>query len=128
MRSTSSSPTDVESLGDDGRSAGVRVRSLPAWRGACSLSLYYLAFLFPLFLPGLLVMAPLQKPLGGVFPIAVTLAGLVVCTAWKASAARRIGSHAWPMAIAKGLAVVVPGMLIDTPMSVVAVGISLRLA
>jgi hypothetical protein len=31
------------------------------------------------------------------------------------------------MAIAKGLAVVVSGMLIDTPMSVVAVGISLRL-
>ena len=103
-------------------------RTLPGWRGAFTLALSYLAFLFTLFLPWLLVIAPLQARFGSIVPVVVTAVGMLVCVAWNAGAARRIASNRWPLAIGKGVVVVACGMVIDTMMSVIARVVSLRLA
>lgn len=103
-------------------------RSLPGWRGAFTLALYYLAFLFTLFLPWLLVIAPLRPRYGEVTMQGVLIAGLVVCAWWNAAAARRIGGHGWPMAIGKSLFVIACGTVIDTTMSALAIVLTLRLA
>ena len=102
--------------------------SLPGWKGAFTLSLYYLAFLFTLFLPWMLVLPPLRAKFGAPAVFVVVLLGLAVALAWNTAAARRIGAHRWPMALAKGVAVVVAGFFIDTLMSMAAIWLALRLA
>lgn len=103
-------------------------RSLPGWQGAFTLSLYYLAFLFTLFLPWMLLMPWMRAKFGDVAAVALVGVGLLVALMWNASAARRIAGHRWPMAVAKGLTVVVWGFIVDSLMSVVAIWLSLRLA
>jgi Protein of unknown function (DUF3667) len=101
-------------------------RSLPGWKGAFTLSLYYLAFLFTVSLPAMLLLAPLRDKFGGGATMVIVVFGLAVAAAWNTAAARRIGAHRWPMAVAKGLAVVVAGFVIDGVMSVAAIWLTLR--
>jgi hypothetical protein len=54
--------------------------------------------------------------------------GLALAAAWNIAAARRIGAHRWPMAVAKGFAVVVAGFIIDSVMSIDSIWLALRLA
>jgi hypothetical protein len=103
-------------------------RALAGWAGAFTLALDYLAFLFTLFLPWLLVTALARPAFGNAALLASTLLGLVVAVAWNTGAARRLGRHGWPTALAKGLAVMLAGIVIDTAMSVLAVYLTLRLA
>ena len=103
-------------------------RSLDGWRGAFTLALNYLAFLFTLFLPWLVVTTLARHAFGAVAMFASVMLGLVAAFAWNAAAARRIGRHGWPMAFAKGFAVVVAGFVIDTAMTMLAVAVTLRIA
>ena len=43
-------------------------------------------------------------------------------------AARRFGDHGWPLAIAKGLAIVVAGFFIDAAMTMIAIELTFRFA
>jgi hypothetical protein len=102
-------------------------RALPGWRGAATLALYYLAFLFTLFLP-LMLLVPVRATASSATALAVLLAGIGIALAWNVAAARRIGRHGWAMALAKGLAVVVAGFIIDTVMTWIAVRVTLAVA
>lgn len=103
-------------------------RSLGGWRGAFTLSLNYLAFLFTLFLPWMIAVTLLQRHYGKAFVYALLVGGLAIAVAWNAAAARRIAQHGWPMAIAKGVAVMLAGFVIDSLMTIVAVAVTLRIA
>ena len=124
MRSTSSFPTDVESPGT--ADATPPQTSWTSWLAQWH---RLVRTMHSLWLP------PRERALRhvhgarvGYSPPVPLFLNAVRCSSWNASAARRIRSHGWPMAIAKGVAVVVCGLLIDTLTSVVAVGISLPLA
>ena len=96
--------------------------------GAFTLSLYYLAFLFTVSLPVMLLLPPLRAPFGDGAKLIVFVLVLVLEAVWNTAAARRIGTHRWPMAVAKGFAVVVAGIFIDSIMSIVAIWLAFRLA
>jgi hypothetical protein len=100
---------------------------LPGLRGPFTLALNYLAFIFIFFLPWMML-APRIAGYGTAMmfgSFAVTLAAAV---AWNAVAARRIGGHGWPVALLKGLAIVVLGTVIDNLMFWVAIQSTLYLA
>ena len=103
-------------------------RSLPGWKGAFTLSLYYLAFLFTVSLPLMLLLPLLRPTFGDGAKLIVLVLVLVLEAVWNTAAARRIGAHRWPKAVTKGLAVVVAGLFIDSFMSVVAMWLAFRLA
>ena len=103
-------------------------RALPGWQGAFTLSLYYLAFLFTLFLPWMLLIPIIRAKFGDGATVIVLVIGVLVALLWQSAAARRIGGHGWPMAVAKGLAVVVWGFFLDSLMTVIAIWLALRVA
>ena len=53
---------------------------------------------------------------------------IALAVVWNAVAARRFGNHGWPLAIAKGFAIVVAGFVIDGVMTYVAMQATFRLA
>jgi hypothetical protein len=101
-------------------------RSLPGWRGAFAAALHYLAFIFVFFLPWMLVAHPLREALGRPAFTALMTIPVLIAVAWNAAAARRFGGHGWPVAVAKGLAIVVAGFFIDGMMTLVAIHATLR--
>lgn len=103
-------------------------RALDGWRGAFTLALNYLAFLFTMFLPWMIALEPLRRMYGGVAVMALTLTALAIAVVWNAGAARRIAGHRWPAAVGLGLAVMIAGVFIDSAMTVVAIYLTLKLA
>jgi hypothetical protein len=103
-------------------------RSLPGWRGPFTAGLHYIALIFVVALPWLM----LAQLVAGVVPrpvyLAATMVPLALAVVWNAVASRRFGNHGWPIAIAKGFAIVVAGFVIDGVMTYVAMQATFRLA
>lgn len=101
---------------------------LPGWRGPFAAALHYIALIFVVALPWLM----LAQLVSGVIPrplyLAATAVPIALAVVWNAAAARRFGNHGWPIAIAKGLAVVVAGFVIDGVMTYAAMQATFRLA
>jgi hypothetical protein len=101
-------------------------RSLPGWRGAFTAALHYLAFIFVFFLPWMLVAHPLRDLVGRATFAALMSVPVALAIAWNSVAARRFAGHGWPVAIAKGIAIVVAGFFIDGLMTLVAIQATFR--
>ena len=95
-------------------------RSLPGWRGPFTAGLHYIALIFVVALPWLMV----AQLASGIVPrpayLVATTVPILLAVVWNAIAARRFGGHDWTVAAAKGLAIVLAGFLIDGIMTYVA--------
>jgi len=96
-------------------------RRLQNWRAAFTMALNYLAWLFVFFLPFLLLNPPIARTFGTPGVLVFFGVGLLIALAWQTLAARRIGLHRWPVAVAKGVAFVTAGYFLDTFMTGIAV-------
>ena len=103
-------------------------KRLRNWRAAFTLALNYHAWLFVFYLPFLLLGPPIGRAFGKPGMLAFFAVGILVAIAWQTLAARRIALHGWPMAVAKGVACVAAGYVIDTFMTGVVVALSIRFA
>ncbi len=99
------------------------------WRGPFTFTLHYLAFVF-LALPAVMVVihalsAHVAKSALVVIALASTF---TVAVTWLALASRRLFAERWPVAIAKGVAIVLTGFIVDQAMFVTAVFVTFNLA
>ena len=103
-------------------------RSLPGWRGPFTAGLHYIALIFVIALPWLMAAQALSGVISRGTYLAVSLVPVGFAAWWNAMAARRFGGHGWPLAIAKGLAIVVAGFFIDAFMTWIAINLTFRFA
>ena len=103
-------------------------RSLPGWRGPFTAGLHYIALIFVVALPWMTVAQALAGAVSRPAYLAAAAVLMAFAIGWNTMAARRFAGHGWPMAIAKGVAVVVAGFVIDGVMTLVAIQATLRLA
>jgi hypothetical protein len=95
-------------------------RTLPGWRGPFTAGLHYIALIFVVALPWLMVTQLVAGSLPHSIKLFATPVPILLAVVWNAFAARRFGAHGWPIAIAKGLAIVLAGFVIDGAMTYVA--------
>jgi hypothetical protein len=103
-------------------------RSLPGWHGPFTAGLHYIALIFVIALPWLMVTQLVAGSLPHSIRLFATPMPIMLAVVWNAFAARRFGGHGWPLAIAKGLAIVLAGFLIDGVMTYIAMQATFRLA
>ena len=103
-------------------------RSLPGWRGPFTAGLHYITLIFVVALPFLMVTQLVAGSLPHSIRLFATPMPIMLAVVWNALAARRFGTHGWPLAIAKGLAIVLAGFVIDGAMTYVAMLATFKLA
>jgi hypothetical protein len=99
------------------------------WRGPFTLALHYLAFVF-IVLPAIMVAMHLlsaKVPGTALVPGGIALSGGIVLW-WLVAAARRLFDEPWAPAIAKGIAILIAGSIVDQGMFFVALKLTLILA
>ncbi len=105
------------------------LRQWKGWRGAFTLTLHYLAFVFLVFPVFLASAATVSHAGWGAAGRAVgfVTTGAIAVT-WLAGAARRLFGESWPWAIGKGVAIVAVGFVLDNLMFVTAMIVTLSIA
>ncbi|MEP7061294.1 MAG: DUF3667 domain-containing protein [Betaproteobacteria bacterium] len=103
-------------------------RHWQGWRGPITFALHFMAFVFIVYMPSTTLAIKLARShatIAQAFGTAVFLLGALLIAAWFTLAIRRLFGDPWPWALAKGTAIMLLGIPINTLMWDVAVRVTL---